>query len=66
MSLRTRLTLSAAGAVALAVLIASVGVYFVVRSQLRSEVDASLRQRVALIQQLPADLPLPSAPALYC
>ena len=64
MSLRGRLTLSAAGAVALAVLIASVGVYFVVRAQLRSEVDGSLRQRVALIQRLPADFKLPSASAL--
>jgi len=64
MSLRGRLTLSAAGAVALAVLIASVGVYFVVHAQLRSEVDASLRQRVALIQRLPSDFQLPGASSL--
>ena len=59
MSLRTRLTLSAAGAVAVAVLVASMGVYFVVRSQLRGEVDSNLRQRVVLIQSLPADFRLP-------
>ena len=64
MSFRGRLTLAAAGAVALAVLIASVGVYFVVRAQLRNEVDASLRQRVELIQSLPADFKVPSASAL--
>ncbi len=54
MSLRTRLTLAAAGAVAVAVLVASIGVYFVVRGQLRGEVDSSLRQRAELIQRIPA------------
>jgi two-component system sensor histidine kinase MprB len=53
-SLRTRLTLAAAGAVAVAVLVASIGVYFVVRGQLRGEVDSSLRQRAELIQRIPA------------
>ena len=62
MSLRGRLTLAAAGAVALAVLIASVGVYFVVRSQLRGEVDSSLRQRAALISSLPANFELQRRP----
>lgn len=43
MSFRARLTLVAAAAVALAVLAASLVVYFVVRDQLRSTVDDSLR-----------------------
>jgi len=52
-SLRARLTLAAAGAVAVAVLVSSIGVYFVVRGQLRGEVDSSLRQRADLIQKIP-------------
>jgi two-component system sensor histidine kinase MprB len=48
-TLRARLTLSAALAVALAVILASFAVYFVVRSQLRNEVDTSLRERAAAI-----------------
>ncbi len=52
MSLRARLTLAAAGAVAIAVLLASIGVYFVVRSQLRGEVDTSLRERATVIQSV--------------
>jgi two-component system, OmpR family, sensor histidine kinase MprB len=63
-SLRARLTLAAAGAVALAVLAASIGVYFVVRAQLRGEVDSSLRQRASLIQSLPANFELPSRASL--
>ena len=53
MTLRARLTLSAALAVAAAVIIASIGVYFVVRSELRSEVDESLRERVAAVEGPP-------------
>ena len=49
MTLRARLTLSAALAVALAVVLASVAVYFVVRSQLRDEVDTALRERTGAI-----------------
>ncbi len=51
MTLRARLTLSAAAAVALAVVLASVAVYFVVRSELRDEVDASLRERAGAIDR---------------
>jgi two-component system sensor histidine kinase MprB len=49
MTLRTRLTLSAALAVAAAVVLASAAVYFVVRSELRGEVDTSLRERAVAI-----------------
>ena len=45
MSFRTRLALAAAGAVALAVVIASVVVFVVVREQLLGQVDNALRTR---------------------
>ena len=45
MSFRTRLALVAAAAVALAVVAASIVVFFVVRGQLRGQVDDSLRSR---------------------
>jgi len=48
MTLRARLTLSAALAVAAAVVLASIAVYFVVRSELRGEVDESLGEQAAL------------------
>ncbi len=51
MTLRARLTVSAALAVAAAVALASVAVYFVVRGELRDEVDASLRERAASIDR---------------
>ncbi len=53
MTLRARLTLSAALAVAAAVIIASIGVYFVVRSELRGEVDESLASAPAVIERKP-------------
>jgi two-component system, OmpR family, sensor histidine kinase MprB len=62
MTLRARLTLSAALAVAAAVVLASIAVYFVVRSEMRSEVDNSLRQRAALIQRGPLDARFPDVP----
>ena len=49
MTLRARLTLSAAAAVALAVVLASIAVYFVVRSELRNEVDDALQGRATSI-----------------
>jgi two-component system sensor histidine kinase MprB len=49
MSFRGRLTLVAAAAVALAVLVASIVVYFVVRSELYGQVDRTLRSRAAEI-----------------
>lgn len=53
MSLRGRLTLVAAAAVALAVVIASLVVYFVVRGQLNGSVDNSLRARQVEIAHEP-------------
>ena len=48
MTLRTRLALAAGLAVALAVAAAAVVVYFAVRSELRGEIDDSLRERASL------------------
>ena len=53
MSFRTRLTLVAAAAVALAVVIASLVVYVVVRNQLRGQVDDALQSRAAAIAPTP-------------
>jgi two-component system sensor histidine kinase MprB len=47
MSFRARLTLAAAGAVAVAVVLASVLVYVLVSDRLHSEIDGSLRDRAA-------------------
>ncbi len=46
MSFRRRMVLLAAGAVAAAVVLASVVVYVVTRNELRSQIDASLRQKL--------------------
>ncbi len=53
MSFRARLALVAAAAVALAVLTASLVVYFVVRDQLRATVDDSLKTTAAQLQGSP-------------
>ncbi len=53
MSFRARLTLSAAAAVALAVVIASGVVYVVVRGELRAQVDNGLRDRAVDIAHIP-------------
>jgi two-component system sensor histidine kinase MprB len=52
-SFRARLTLVAAAAVALAVIVASLVVYFVVRDQLRSTLDDSLRTTAAQLSVTP-------------
>ena len=57
MSLRARLSLVAATAVALAVALASAGAYVVVRQQLRGQVDDALEDRAAQIQTIPLDRP---------
>jgi two-component system, OmpR family, sensor histidine kinase MprB len=62
MTLRARLTLSAALAVAAAVVLASIGVYFVVRNELRGEVDESLRERAAVIEGRPYEHDFPRIP----
>jgi len=54
-SFRARLTLVAAAAVALAVMVASAVVYVVVRGELRGPVDTSLRDSQRQILQLPVD-----------
>ncbi|HYB24085.1 MAG TPA: HAMP domain-containing sensor histidine kinase [Solirubrobacteraceae bacterium] len=52
MSFRRRMVLLAAGAVAAAIVIASVVVYIVTRNELRSQLDASLRAKIAPGHQL--------------
>jgi two-component system, OmpR family, sensor histidine kinase MprB len=52
-SFRVRLTLVAAAAVAVAVVIASVVVYFVVRNELRAQVDDALTQRAEELSHIP-------------
>jgi two-component system, OmpR family, sensor histidine kinase MprB len=52
-SFRARLTLVAAAAVALAVVVSSFVVYFVVRNQLQGTVDDSLRERAAQLARTP-------------
>jgi two-component system sensor histidine kinase MprB len=62
MTLRARLTLSAALAVAVAVVLASIAVYFVVRNELRGEIDASLRERALEIGRGPFEREFPRVP----
>jgi two-component system, OmpR family, sensor histidine kinase MprB len=62
MSFRVRLTLVAAAAVALAVVLSSVVVYAVVRDQLRDEVDRALEGRAIQIQRPPFRGPFPRIP----
>jgi two-component system sensor histidine kinase MprB len=52
-TLRARLALASAAALAVAVALASVVVYFVVRSELRGQVDDALRGRTTAIQGAP-------------
>jgi two-component system, OmpR family, sensor histidine kinase MprB len=52
-SFRARLTIAAAAAVAIAVVIASVVVYFVVRSELRAQVDDALTERAEELVLIP-------------
>jgi two-component system sensor histidine kinase MprB len=56
MRISRRFALAAAVAVAAAIALASVGAYFAVRAQLRSEVDGSLRERASAIQTMTATL----------
>jgi two-component system sensor histidine kinase MprB len=56
MSFRLRIALAAAGAVAVAVAAASAIAYVLVKDQLRSEVDASLRARVESILERPGPI----------
>jgi two-component system, OmpR family, sensor histidine kinase MprB len=64
MSLRKRLSLVAATAVAVSIVIAAIFCYFVVRHQLRSQVDTELREQAVLVQQGEGlNQPLPGLPA---
>jgi len=67
MPLRQRLTLISAAAVGLAILLAAMVCYLVVRSQLLGQVDSALQQQAALVQQDPractGGLPSPAASA---
>ena len=62
MSLGRRITIAAAGAVGIAVLIASVVAYVVMRAELRGEVDDSLRERAQVFEELGDQLPFGGAP----
>jgi two-component system, OmpR family, sensor histidine kinase MprB len=53
MSFRARLSIAAAAAVAIAVVIASVVVYFVVRNELRGQVDDALTERAEELSHVP-------------
>ena len=53
MSFRARLALGSAAAVAVAIVASSIVVYFLVRNELRSEIDNSLRSQAAQIPNLP-------------
>src|ERR1700744_3926802 len=55
MTISRRLALGAAAAVAVAVMGASIGAYFAVRSKLVGEVDAALAKRVHLVQGIAAN-----------
>ena len=60
MSLRRRIGLIAAASVAAAVLIAVLVSYFVVRDQLRGQVDTALKEQETVVQrteQLPSEIP---------
>jgi two-component system sensor histidine kinase MprB len=68
MSFRARIALVSAAAVALAIVVASIVVYFVVRDQLVGSVDDGLRARAKVFVNIPADAvlqgfgPPPEAP----
>ncbi len=65
MTLRTRIAAAASLAVAVAVLLAAVAVYLAVRSDLRGQIDTSLRQRAQGLVAMPPSGPAgaPGAPA---
>jgi two-component system sensor histidine kinase MprB len=52
-SFRARLALGSAAAVAVAIVVSSITVYFLVRSELRNEIDNSLRSQAVQIPRLP-------------
>ena len=54
MTLRARLTLVAAGVVAVVVALVCATTYFVMRHELRSQLDSSLKKEVAAVQTNPS------------
>ena len=64
MSLRNRLSLVAAAAVAITAIVVSLVTYLVARHELYDQVDDGLRQRAELIERLPNDRRLPLGGAL--
>lgn len=56
MSFRARIAVAAAAAVALTIIVASITIFFVVRSQLRAPIDESLKAKVADIASRPITL----------
>jgi two-component system sensor histidine kinase MprB len=60
MTLRARLTLVAAGVVAVVVALACVTTYFVMRHELQSQIDSSLKKEVAAVQVNSAAYTAPS------
>ncbi len=65
MPLRRRVGLVAAAAVGIAIVLAACACYFVVRGQLRGQVDNALRAQAATVEHNPFSLgrPLPAIPA---
>ncbi len=63
MPLRRRLAIACASAVALAILLAAIVVYVVVRSQLLGQVDNELHSQAALVQQLRCNAGGPPTPS---
>src|SRR5215468_7145350 len=53
MSFRARLALGSAAAVAVAIILSSIVVYFLVRNELRNQIDNSLRSQAVQIPNLP-------------
>ncbi len=65
MSIRARLALGAAAAVAIAIVLASVVVYFLVRNELRAQVDRNLQDQAAHIAGVPRFDTVKAYPGVY-
>jgi len=65
MSIRARLALGAAAAVAIAIVLASVVVYFLVRNELRAQVDRNLQSQAAQIAGVPRFDTVKAYPGVY-
>jgi two-component system, OmpR family, sensor histidine kinase MprB len=65
MSIRARLALGAAAAVAISIVLASVVIYFLVRQELRNGVDGTLKAEATQIGGLTFDTPIAFPPNIY-